>query len=983
MDNNLSGKYNISFVKIVFFIIAFFLAFSFFVKASSCAETEKNVLILHSYHNGFLWTDSIQDGIKSVLNTYNKDLIYYTEYLDWKRFPMIENLEKCYQSFQCKYKDKKIDLIITSDDAALEFALKFRKELFSDAPIVFCGIFSETAESFMKNNNNLTGVIENVDVDNTIKYAKIMNHDIKKVYVICERSEIGITVENMIDDRIKAVYPNFEVSSLSNISLDDIKANVKELSSDSIILIGAYNRDVSGQHLSSTLLAKKISQASSVPVYAIYDYIMGAGVIGGSLQSGDLQGENAAKLGLEILNGKKTTDLPLVSDESFKVEFDYNVMKRFNISEKLIPRDAILINKKVSLFEQYKMYIILDILIFCFMICLITLLFINITRRRKTETALINKNIEITKLYDTVTSSEEELRTQYEEISTIKESLTKSEERYRLASEGSNDALWDWDIITGQIHFSKRWYELLDYEMTSDLSDDVWKDKIHPDDYNYVTGEINKHLLKKSDCFMVEHRLRTSSGKYIWVLVRGKAVWDINNKAIRFAGSMTDITQRKENEFIVERLAYFDVVTGLPNRIQAIEIIDLVIGNNKSDERNGLLFIDIDNFKYINDTFGHAFGDKILVKASERLKTLVDDNVKVARIGGDEFIVFVINTDYEEINSYAQNILTMFKKSIEIDGKINHLSVSIGVSVYPDHAKNYKELMQFADAAMYKAKAEGKSRCEFFDAAVHKELIDRVQLEAELRNALNKNELFLHYQPQVELKTGKIVGVEALLRWENSTLGLIPPDKFIHIAEETGQIVEIGNFVFKEAVNFLKKIINMGFEKFTISINVSIIQMKEERFVRDIIEIVRTNNIDPYQICIEITESVLIESFDEIKDKILKLKSEGLRVALDDFGKGYSSLNYLKVLPITCLKIDKEFIDDLLVEKQGKSLTVYIIDIAHQFGLQVIAEGIECEEQFYYLQNNNCDYYQGYYFSKPIPEYEVIKMLQKSKDESV
>lgn len=659
------------------------------------------------------------------------------------------------------------------------------------------------------------------------------------------------------------------------------------------------------------------------------------------------QRENASKLAIEILNGKKTDDLKIISKESF--------------------------------FKQYKVFVLISGGLLLFLLIMILVLYANIRRRKRSETLLVNKNEEIMELYETVSASAEELRQQYEEISTIKDSLAKSEERYRLAADGSKDALWDWDITKGKLHLSTRWYELLGYEMTSDRSIQIWQDKIHPDDFENAIGEMTKHLDKKSDYYMVEQRLKTSTGAYKWFLARGKAVWDISDKAVRFAGSMTDITERKQNDIIVEQLAYFDTLTGLPNRVQAIEIIELVIRDDQNEhQKNALLFIDIDNFKYINDTFGHYFGDKILIRVADKLKTLISERVKVARLGGDEFIVFILDTSFEEVEEHAKNILSLFSQNIEVDGIINYLTVSIGVSIYPDHATSYNELMQYADTAMYKAKAAGKTRYEFFDASVHKELLERVMLESELRKAVKNKEFAIYYQPQIDIHTGKIKGVEALIRWISPKFGLISPAKFIPIAEETGQIIEIGTFVLKSAAQFSKRLQNMGYGHLTVSVNVSINQMKEKRFTDKFIQIIKECDVNPDRLVLEITESVLIESFEEIRHKLMLLRDQGFKIALDDFGKGYSSLTYLKLLPISILKIDKAFIDDLLVDPTGRALTTSIIDIAHQLGLNVVAEGVEVKEQFDYLLQYNCDSIQGYLFSKPLVEDELVKILEKN-----
>lgn len=447
-----------------------------------------------------------------------------------------------------------------------------------------------------------------------------------------------------------------------------------------------------------------------------------------------------------------------------------------------------------------------------------------------------------------------------------------------------------------------------------------------------------------------------------------------------FTGIGLDIANRKQSERIAEQLACYDMLTGLPNRTKAFNIVDDHIKNHKDpDHKDALLYIDIDNFKYINDTFGHLYGDQILKEVAEKLKTLIDKRIQVARFGGDEFIVFILDSDYGEVKSVAKTIMSLLDQNIELQGKSNYISVSIGIAIYPDHASSYEELMQYADTAMCKAKSVGKDRYEFFNTSLHEKLLERVLLESQLRLAITNQELLLHYQPQVDLDNGKIIGFEALVRWMSPEYGLISPLMFIPLAEETGLIIDIGDFVLRSSAIFAKKLQELGYKDLTISVNISVKQMNEKRFVEKILAIVNEFEINPSSIILEITESVLIESFDPIKEKLIRLRKEGFHISLDDFGTGYSSLTYLKLLPIDSLKIDKTFIDDIMTNHMSKGLTNSIIQIAHQLGLSVVAEGVEYEEQYQYLGNNQCDSVQGYYFSKPLPENQVLPLLQENR----
>lgn len=472
----------------------------------------------------------------------------------------------------------------------------------------------------------------------------------------------------------------------------------------------------------------------------------------------------------------------------------------------------------------------------------------------------------------------------------------------------------------------------------------------------------------------VEAELVTKGGKRIPMLFN-LAPLQVADKTY-FTGIGIDISDRKLKEEIAGNLMFFDTLTGLPNRIKAFHIVDEHIKHHiDPNHKDALLFIDIDNFKYVNDTFGHIYGDELLAKVAEKLKTLISDRIHVARFEGDEFFVFILNTNDEEVKEISKRILSLINEQMEVQGKSSFLSASIGIALYPDHANNFEELMQFADTAINKAKYSGKDRFEFFDYKQHEKLKNRVEITSQLRNAIDNNELLLYYQPQLDMKSCKITGLEALIRWNNPNQGMISPAVFIPIAEETGLIIDIGNFVFRESASFIKQLRELGFDEVNISINVSVIQMNEKNFVSNILDIIKEFEIPPSSITLEVTESILIKSFDVIKEKLEYLRSQGFHISLDDFGTGYSSLTYLKKLPISCLKIDKSFIDDIATNEIDKGLTVSIIQIAHQLGLSVVAEGVEQMEQYHYLFDNECDSIQGYYYSKPLPVEQVVPLI--------
>jgi len=366
------------------------------------------------------------------------------------------------------------------------------------------------------------------------------------------------------------------------------------------------------------------------------------------------------------------------------------------------------------------------------------------------------------------------------------------------------------------------------------------------------------------------------------------------------------------------------------------------------------------------------------VEFANRLLNFADGEHTLFRLSGDEFIFFLTNAqDTSEVESFAQDVLEGIRGPFYINENTLNISASIGIALFPHHGRDIGELLKNADTAMYEAKCLGKNNFIFFNQAMNQAIIERINIEQKLKPALSRGEFVLHYQPQVDIKSHIITGFEALIRWDSRDLGLLPPDRFIKIAEETGLIVPIGEWVLSAACSFIKKLHNKGYTECCVSANISIRQLQQEGFVNTVCRILEEASIPPACLELEITESIFMETFDEINEKLNKLRSIGVNIALDDFGKGYSSLTSLKQLPITTLKIDKLFIDNITSEKDKKSIMGLIIQIGHKMDLSVIAEGVETEEQYSYLRRFNCDKVQGFLLGRPVCEQKAIAFLDR------
>ncbi len=430
-----------------------------------------------------------------------------------------------------------------------------------------------------------------------------------------------------------------------------------------------------------------------------------------------------------------------------------------------------------------------------------------------------------------------------------------------------------------------------------------------------------------------------------------------------------------ESEERLKILAYRDVLTNLPNRISFFDTVtDHIL--KFPHKKKALIFFDIDNFKHVNDTLGHLVGDQLIIAIGERLMNLADTNKSNYRISGDEFVVFIHEyKDEKEVERFTQQLIKCIREPYDFPNVTLNISVSAGIALYPLHGIDIDTLFKCADMAMSDAKSKDRGGYSFYHECMEAPLRERMIVSNELRGALDKNEFQLFYQPQLNLQTGKICKFEALLRWHSEKLGSVPPTKFIEIAEATHLINSIGDWVLGEACRFLKELHNRGHTHISVSINVSVIQLMQMDFVDKVIDTLRQYELDPKYLELEVTESVLIESYENIREKLVSLKSKGISIALDDFGSGYSSLNYLIQMPINTLKIDKSFINTISQNIQGETLTGMIITLGKKLGLSVIAEGVETKEQVEYLEKIQCNMVQGYYFSKPVPRDKVFNLL--------
>ena len=549
-------------------------------------------------------------------------------------------------------------------------------------------------------------------------------------------------------------------------------------------------------------------------------------------------------------------------------------------------------------------------------------------------------------------------------------SLAQNEERWKLAMDSSGDGVWDWYVRTGVVYFSKRCKEIYGFgEHEIDNRFETLDGRTHLDDVVQVHRDREDHFSGKTPVYRNEHRILCKDSTWKWVLSRGIVIErDADGTTLRMIGTLSDITESKVAQAQIWRQANFDQLTGLPNRrMLRTRLEEAQSRSRNTDAKLAVVFVDLDHFKEVNDTLGHEAGDLLLVEAAQRIQQSLAGIDTVARMGGDEFTL-VINhvTDPAALEIQLQGILDKMTRAFQIRTEQVFVSASLGVALYPNDAKSVEDLFKHADQALYVAKGAGRNRYSFFTPALEEAAQNRLRLAADLRGALAANEFEVVYQPIVNLATDRIVKAEALLRWHHPQRGLVSPSQFISIAESTGLIIEIGQWVFEQAAAQVAQWQQRYNPHFQISVNKSPVQFHYRGGQAVWAEQLHAMGLDGASIAVEITEGILLESGAAVAQQLAALRAGGCTISLDDFGTGYSSLSYLQRFAIDVIKIDQSFVCNLATRSTDLALCRAIIVMAHELGLTVVAEGVETEEQRDLLISIGCDYGQGYWFAKPL-----------------
>jgi diguanylate cyclase (GGDEF)-like protein/PAS domain S-box-containing protein len=581
---------------------------------------------------------------------------------------------------------------------------------------------------------------------------------------------------------------------------------------------------------------------------------------------------------------------------------------------------------------------------------------------------------------------ERSIRYALEQSRTLR-ALQESEERYALSARGANDGLWVWDLLTDGVYYSPRWKTMLGHgEDEIGSAPEEWLSRVHPGDVEILRSAIDMHLRGGTPHLEHEHRMRCRDGSYRWMLSRGLAVRDASGTATRIAGSMTDVTERK---VAVERLthdAFHDALTQLPNRALFMDRLQRAIEVQRRHPESlfAVLFLDLDRFKLVNDSLGHQLGDELLVAVARRLTEIMRSSDTVARLGGDEFAILIDGVEHiADTARAARRIQDALSAPFQLGGHEIFTTVSIGIAVSTTGYHEPQDVLRDADIAMYRAKAHGKARHEVFDTAMHDRTVELLQFETDLRHAIQRGELRVHYQPLFDLRSGALTGFEALVRWQRGDT-LVPAQEIVSVAEETGLIVAIGEWVLCEALRQMKEWDASGLtgEALDVHVNLSPRQLLQPNVVERLREIITASGIEPQRLHLEVTESLLIENAAAAAELLRALRDLRVGLSLDDFGTGYSSLSSLRQFPFDMLKIDRSFLTDMDTRRVDEIVRT-ISSLARVLGMSVTIEGLETADQVDRMRRLGIDLAQGFYFAHPLePEKAAALMASQSLEVS-
>lgn len=909
---------------------------------TTSVHREAKILHLNSYHPSFPTSSKILAGLEDGLGDLSSQID--VEYMDSKKRYDDTSQSLFLQMLAYKLSHSgNYDVVVTSDDNALRFALKHRQQLFPETPIVFLGVNDIDLALTMNNNDWVTGLVEAVSIDETIDLMSTLFPSASTMTAIVDNTTSGRSdLVSLMRSSAKLKFKQINTIDIGQHSWDEIPAMLTSIDQDQPVLLLSAYVDKNLHSLSFNDSLGLLNRYLQAPIFHLWEHGLDGGIIGGSIISHTEQGRQAGLLVRKIISGQTVNSLPVLQKSPNVLALDHGELIRHKVPNGRVPENAVLHNKVPSFLDRYATHVASVTVLILLLAAVIVFLAVQVRIRIR--------------LSHSLRKSESIMRTVVDNLS-ANIYMKDTKHRYVFVNKFLSDRYADaQDSMLGR-------------PVSEFLNQDLAAEVKRRDDRVFQNGEK----------FMDEMVLPVDNDKGFQYLETTRVpLINDKNEVYGLCGIDLDVTAQKEYEQELRSLAHYDPLTGLSNRVLFLEQLEQQMERVVStNEQLVLMYLDLDHFKLINDTFGHDMGDSFLCFIADTLKREFDTDTLLARFGGDEFLVALPQNILHSAKAPSKSILQALSHETQINGVTLSTTASIGITVYPqDNAVTPEHLIRQADQAMYVAKKRSGNYAFRFDALRDKSESERERMIDKLHQALEKQEFQLYYQPKVDLYTGKPFAVEALIRWQHPEHGTLTPGAFLPYIEQHQLIEYIDHWVLNEALKQCAEWQSLGID-LPVSINISDRAFNQSDFISTVENTLSCYpNLPKGALDIEVLETVEMNNIDEACETIKALQAIGVTFSLDDFGTGFSSLTYLKNLPIETLKVDQSFVFNMMSNLSDRKILQGIIAIAHSFDIRALAEGIETAEQGAYLKALGYRYGQGYAIAKPMPANTIVEWLE-------
>jgi diguanylate cyclase (GGDEF)-like protein len=955
------------------------------------AHESFRVLAIHAYSQEYPWTKSQHRGFVEKL-TQNSlvPVNISTEYLDTKRRAYNDDYARQFRRYiQVKYTGYKPNIIYVTDDYGYLFARNYLLKLYPDAPVIFSGVndysIIDDIESLP-----VRGVFEKKDILRNLDLIHALDKKDAEIIILGDGSSTYRVIETAIRQQLEK-YPDIRVEFIVQNNMEELTEVLTKRSQKYLFLtsIGEI-KGHSGLLLNPETVVAEIVGLGKFEIFTMEDSYFFDGVIGGYVTSGELQGVAAAglTLGMQKDNGIHQIDNILDSPNTYIFDQSELIKLRISLPDE-VNEQAIFHNIPPTFYDKNRtLILVISTLLIVTSITIASFVFFLRTKKRKDRRRREEKRTTQLERYQNAM-----IAWSGASHENIEDAFKKATEISATTLDVNRVGIWLYDeartsiecrvmYVCGEGHSSGSVLFKADFPRYFATIETGRRIVISDARNDPATSELTEAYLLGSDIYSVLGAPIFYDGNIIGLIchehIGDVRKWSVNEQGFSalIASDISlslEVDKRKVIEKNLEHQAYHDSLTGLPNRALLLDRIDQAIRHAKrNNSLLAVLFLDLDNFKQINDSFGHSVGDTVLVSISGMLKKALRDMDTIARLGGDEFTILLSEFEKEEeINEITTKLFDILRRPLMIKGSELFVTTSIGISVYPNDGKNPEILLRNADTAMYRAKEKGRNGFEFYTHDMTERALEKVHMIANLNRALDQGEFEVYYQPQYDIQQKQMTGLEALIRWHHPDLGLLGPEEFLPAAEESGLIVSLDRWTMSQGMQQMKLWKDEGVELGRLSLNLTMQQIDQSDFLEFLMELMQLNNCDGTSLGFEITEGQLMKNPERTIELLNRISALGIKISVDDFGTGYSSLAYLKKLPVDTLKIDKEFIRDIPGDEDDVSIVRTIIALAKSMRIDVLAEGVETDDQIEFLSREGCNLIQGFLFSHPKSAFEI------------